>query len=130
MFAVKDSPRVMIYILVVGMIATLANAYKCADAFQTEEGGYFPTPGTATCNVDGNTNYRCDFASCTKHQTFVECTSEKNPSKKISVTGLSYTTYEDTFTVSINKFEYVECPISKNPGRFSTCPNEKCSLIQ
>ncbi|POW21330.1 hypothetical protein PSHT_02567 [Puccinia striiformis] len=111
MFAVNDSPRGTVYILFIGMIATLsihlANAHKCWDSFQTEEGGwavspgtasgYAVTPGTAACN-NGITAYSCVLSSCTNKRVFWGCTSDTDKSGTLKVTGLSYTTYGDTFS--------------------------------
>ncbi|KAI9613787.1 hypothetical protein H4Q26_009634 [Puccinia striiformis f. sp. tritici PST-130] len=78
MFAVNDSPRGTVYILFIGMIATLsihlANAHKCWDSFQTEEGGWAVSPGTAN------------------RHTFLDCGRPK------PVIGLGYTTYKDRFS--------------------------------
>ncbi|KAI7944616.1 hypothetical protein MJO28_010311 [Puccinia striiformis f. sp. tritici] len=123
MFSVTNSPRGMTCILLIGMITilsiTLANAHKCWDSFETEEGGYAVTPGTAACN-NGITAYSCVLSSCTNKRVFWGCTSDTDKSGTLKVTGLSYTTYGDTFTVSTGPKTYVECPIKQNRGGYSS----------
>ncbi|KAI7962680.1 hypothetical protein MJO28_000774 [Puccinia striiformis f. sp. tritici] len=68
MFAFKNYTRGTTRILSIGMIITLSltlvNAHICYNAYQTQEGGWFPGDGSATCG-DGTRTYQCSLPACT-----------------------------------------------------------------
>ncbi|KAI9601305.1 hypothetical protein H4Q26_001120 [Puccinia striiformis f. sp. tritici PST-130] len=135
MFAFKNYTRGTTRILSIGMIITLSltlvNAHICYNAYQTQEGGWFPGDGSATCG-DGTRTYQCSLPACTPaHQIYQRCS--KVPTKlpgNMNFRVLSYTLEKNVLVVTTGppgQTYKVYCPNDvENKVKITVCPDADC----